>query len=34
MGYAGINNNLAVEFDIHLDPWDPNSATSQYKAAE
>ncbi len=23
MGYAGINNNLAVEFDIHHDAWDP-----------
>ncbi len=26
MGYAGINNNLAVEFDIHQDAWDPNSS--------
>jgi hypothetical protein len=26
MGYAGINNNLAVEFDIHQDPWDPNAS--------
>jgi len=25
MGYAGINNNLAVEFDIFGNPWDPNS---------
>src|SRR5580698_5408399 len=24
MGYAGINNNLAVEFDIQANPWDPN----------
>ena len=26
MGYTGINNNLAVEFDIHQDPWDPNAS--------
>jgi hypothetical protein len=26
MGYAGISNNLAVEFDIHQDAWDPNSS--------
>ncbi len=26
MGYAGINNNLVVEFDIHQDAWDPNSS--------
>lgn len=26
MGYAGINNNLTVEFDIHQDAWDPNSS--------
>ena len=25
MGYAGISNNLAIEFDILQDPWDPNS---------
>ena len=25
MGYAGINNNLVVEFDVLQDPWDPNS---------
>jgi hypothetical protein len=25
LGYAGINNSLAVEFDILDDPWDPNS---------
>src|SRR5271169_131955 len=25
MGYAGINNNLAVEFDIFGNPWDPNA---------
>ncbi len=25
MGYAGINNNLAIEFDIQANPWDPNS---------
>jgi hypothetical protein len=25
MGYAGINNNLAVEFDIFNNAWDPNS---------
>jgi Legume lectin domain len=25
MGYAGINNSLAIEFDILRDPWDPNS---------
>jgi hypothetical protein len=25
MGYAGINDSLAVEFDIYGDPWDPNS---------
>jgi len=25
MGYAGINNNLAIEFDILQDPWDPSS---------
>jgi hypothetical protein len=24
MGYAGINNNLAIEFDIRGDAWDPN----------
>lgn len=23
MGYAGISNNLAIEFDILQDPWDP-----------
>ncbi len=26
MGYAGINNNLAIEFDIHQDLWDPNNS--------
>lgn len=26
LGYAGINNNLAVEFDIHQDSWDPNAS--------
>lgn len=25
MGYAGINNSLAIEFDILDDPWDPNA---------
>ncbi|HUI84072.1 MAG TPA: L-type lectin-domain containing protein [Candidatus Binatia bacterium] len=25
MGYSGINNSLAVEFDIFGDAWDPNS---------
>lgn len=25
LGYAGINNSLAIEFDIYDDPWDPNS---------
>ena len=25
MGYAGINNSLAIEFDILQDDWDPNS---------
>ncbi len=25
LGYSGINNSLAVEFDIFDDPWDPNS---------
>jgi hypothetical protein len=25
MGYAGINNNLVIEFDIQQDPWDPTS---------
>ena len=25
MGYTGISNNLAIEFDILRDPWDPNS---------
>ena len=25
MGYAGISNNLAIEFDILQDLWDPNS---------
>ena len=25
LGYAGINNNLAIEFDIVQDPWDPTS---------
>ena len=25
MGYAGINNSLAVEFDVLADAWDPNS---------
>jgi hypothetical protein len=25
MGYAGINNSLAIEFDILQDPWDPSS---------
>ncbi len=25
LGYAGINDSLAVEFDIFDDPWDPNS---------
>ena len=24
MGYAGINNNLAIEFDIQNNAWDPN----------
>lgn len=24
MGYAGINNNLAIEFDINANAWDPN----------
>lgn len=25
LGYSGINNSLAVEFDIFEDPWDPSS---------
>ena len=25
MGYAGINNNLVIEFDVVQDPWDPTS---------
>ena len=25
LGYAGINNNLVIEFDIQQDPWDPTS---------
>jgi hypothetical protein len=25
LGYSGINNSLAVEFDIFADPWDPTS---------
>jgi len=25
VGYAGINNSLAIEFDIFGDPWDPTS---------
>ncbi len=25
LGYSGINESLAVEFDIFGDPWDPNS---------
>lgn len=25
LGYSGINNSLAVEFDVYDDPWDPNS---------
>jgi Legume lectin domain len=25
MGYSGINNSLAVEFDMLQNPWDPNS---------
>jgi hypothetical protein len=25
MGYAGINNNLAIEFDTQGNAWDPNS---------
>ena len=25
MGYAGINNSLAIEFDIKSNDWDPNS---------
>jgi len=25
MGYSGINNSLAVEFDINENDWDPNS---------
>jgi len=25
MGYAGINNNLTIEFDLFGNPWDPNS---------
>ncbi len=25
MGYAGINNNLAIEFDIDQNAWDPNN---------
>jgi legume-like lectin family protein len=25
IGYAGINNNLAIEFDIQANPWDPNN---------
>jgi len=24
LGYAGINNSLAIEFDLLQDPWDPN----------
>ena len=34
LGYAGINNNLAVEFDIHQDPWDPNSSHVAVQTAE
>lgn len=25
LGYSGINNSLAIEFDLYGDPWDPNS---------
>ena len=25
LGYSGINNSMAVEFDIFEDPWDPTS---------
>jgi legume-like lectin family protein len=25
LGYAGINNNLVIEFDLVKDAWDPNS---------
>ncbi|HLI63705.1 MAG TPA: L-type lectin-domain containing protein [Terriglobales bacterium] len=25
VGYAGINNSLAIEFDILQDPWDPSA---------
>ncbi len=25
LGYSGINNSLAIEFDIFEDPWDPTS---------
>jgi hypothetical protein len=25
LGYAGLNNSLAIEFDVLDDPWDPNS---------
>lgn len=25
LGYAGISNSLAVEFDVNQDAWDPNS---------
>jgi hypothetical protein len=25
MGYAGINNNLVIEFDVAQDLWDPNN---------
>lgn len=25
MGYAGIKNSLAIEFDVHEDAWDPTS---------
>jgi len=25
LGYAGINNNLVIEFDVVQDPWDPTS---------
>ena len=25
VGYAGINNNIAIEFDIQANAWDPNS---------
>ena len=33
MGYAGINNNLAIEFDIQANAWDPNSNHVPFKAA-